>query len=59
VQVKLLKSGCFVEAGQVLDVSPGIAEKMIREKRAEALPNHAQKQTLVPQRQTERMARRR
>jgi len=59
MQVKLLKSGCFVEIGQVLEVAPSVAAKLIKDKRAEAVFAKADREErMVPQRTTERMKKR-
>jgi hypothetical protein len=58
VKVKLLKGGMFTEPGQVLDLDPGAAARLIAQKRAELVPEHGRTQKMVPQRTAERMNRR-
>ena len=60
MQVRMKKSGMFVEAGQVLDVPRVEADRLVREKRAELVPQRAgREEKMVPQRHPERMKPRR
>ena len=49
MKVKLTKGGIFSEAGQTLDVPTIQAERLIREKRAELVPEHGRAEKMVPQ----------
>jgi hypothetical protein len=57
MKVKLTKSGIFTESGQVLDVPPSRAQQLVREKRAELVPDSHRAEKMVPQRSPERMKR--
>jgi hypothetical protein len=58
-RVKLLKSGILVEAGTILDLPRGAADKLVQDKRAEYLtpqPSGAKApERMIPVRSPERM----
>jgi hypothetical protein len=49
MQVKLIKGGAFTNPGDVLDLAPGMAAKLVKEKRAEYLvPENGRDERMVP-----------
>jgi hypothetical protein len=57
-KVRLTKGGVFTTAGQVLDVPKIEAERLVKQKRGELVPEHARAEKMVPQRPVERMKKR-
>jgi len=57
-KVRLTKTAGFHDAGAVFDVPYLTAQKMVKEKRAELVPDSHRAEKMVPQRSAERMKRR-
>ena len=57
-QVRLTKTSGFHDAGFIMNVPPLTARKMVKEKRAELVPEPSRAEKMIPQRSPERMKRR-